>query len=359
MKKCIGKPVPAWDMAHRLPIDRPVGPKIQDFGSTFRVNSTFMDAVEPSFLEKQWYITGGTLAFVCVGIGPYVYWLTQIRYPDAGGIFGNFFALCVSAVFAHIAFKVLRRFFFGLRYRPVRFHRQKKTLYSIRKRRYFAGPGDGDIVWEAPWTRGSIFCLHSEDTPFGTVFHIRHYAIDDDGNVVRAFSIGREWTGEAQVEMALAQWNYWCTYMNDGPSQLPKPMLFHTEHETLRESFLFSMYSFGLRTPAFFRIVMMPHILIFTALRYLANATSRAPVWPSSIGSICTVASGDPYEEPRPGTPVGWAETVLAQERGEYSNNPSARAEGWLGTDDGKQHAAAWLKDPAGRAGSFVMQRGN
>ena len=91
MKKCIGKPVPAWDMAHRLPIDRPVGPKIQDFGSTFRVNSTFMDAVEPSFLEKQWYITGGTLAFVCVGIGPYVYWLTQIRYPDAGGIFGNFF----------------------------------------------------------------------------------------------------------------------------------------------------------------------------------------------------------------------------------------------------------------------------
>ncbi len=241
----------------------------------------------------------------------------------------------------------------------MRFHRQKKTLYSIRKRRYFAGPGDGDIVWEAPWTRGSIFCLHSEDTPFGTVFHIRHYAIDDDGNVVRAFSIGREWTGEAQVEMALAQWNYWCTYMNDGPSQLPKPMLFHTEHETLRESFLFSMYSFGLRTPAFFRIVMMPHILIFTALRYLANATSRAPVWPSSIGSICTVASGDPYEEPRPGTPVGWAETVLAQERGEYSNNPSARAEGWLGTDDGKQHAAAWLKDPAGRAGSFVMQRGN
>jgi len=103
MKKCIGKPVPAWDMAHRLPIDRPVGPKIQDFGSTFRVNSTFMDAVEPSFLEKQWYITGGTLAFVCVGIGPYVYWLTQIRYPDAGGIFGNFlrFAFPLSLLILH------------------------------------------------------------------------------------------------------------------------------------------------------------------------------------------------------------------------------------------------------------------
>jgi hypothetical protein len=101
--------------------------------------------------------------------------------------------------------------------------------------------------------------------------------------VIQAFSIGREWTGKAQIEMALAQWNYWCRYMSDGPNGLPKPMLFHTRQETLRESFLFSMYSFGMRSPAFFRILMMPQILLFTALRFFANATSRDPVWPASM----------------------------------------------------------------------------
>ena len=356
MKKCIGKPVPEWDMAHRLPIDRPVGPEIQDFGSIFCVNSTFIDAVEPSFLEKQWYITGGVLAFICVGIGPYVYWLTEVRYPDAGGLFGDFFALCISTIFAFIASKVVRGFFFGLRYRPIRFHRGEKMLYSIRTRRYFAGRGDGDVVWEAPWARDSIFCLHREDTPFGTVFHIRHYAVDDQSNVIRAFSIGREWAGKAQVEMALAQWNYWCKYMNDGPNGLPKPMLFHTQHETLRESFLFSMYGFGMRAPAFVRILMMPQILLFTVLRSVANATSRDPVWPLAIEKISTIAPDDPYTEPRHGTPVGWGETVLAQERGDYPNNPRARVEGWHDTDDSRQHAAAWLKNPAGHAAPPVVR---
>jgi hypothetical protein len=56
MKKCIGKPVPEWDVAHRLPIDRWAGPDVQDFGSTFSINSTFMDVIESSFLEKRMHI---------------------------------------------------------------------------------------------------------------------------------------------------------------------------------------------------------------------------------------------------------------------------------------------------------------
>ncbi|WP_254367085.1 hypothetical protein [Paraburkholderia sp. NMBU_R16] len=47
MKTCIGKPVPKWDLARPLPIDGSVGPDIQDFGSTFGINSTFMDVIEP------------------------------------------------------------------------------------------------------------------------------------------------------------------------------------------------------------------------------------------------------------------------------------------------------------------------
>ncbi|WP_254367086.1 DUF6708 domain-containing protein [Paraburkholderia sp. NMBU_R16] len=233
-----------------------------------------------------------------------------------------------------------------MRYRPIPFHREARTLFAIRTRRFFAKPGEGDVVWEAPWTADSIFCLHREDTSFGTVFHIRHYTVDDRGNVTRAFSIGREWTGERQVEMALAQWNYWCAYMNDGPNGLPRPMLFHTQRETLRESFLFSMYSFGMRAPVVIRLMMMPLILVFTIMRVLANTTCRDPVWSDMIERMSAIAPGDPYAEPRSGIPVGWGDTILAQRRGEYPNDPKASVENWSGESDGRLYAAAWLNDP-------------
>lgn len=288
MKKCIGKPVPEWDMAHRLSIHRPVGPEVQDFGTTFCISATFMDVTEPSFLDKQWVLAGAALAFLAMGIGPYIYiYIYGFTHASPAPAFWLFVADCLAliimAVFGRIVWRVGRGLIFSLRYRPIRFHRGERKLYGIHARRYSARPNEGDVVWEAPWTKDSIFCLHREETPFGTVFHIRHYTLDDQGNVIQAFSIGREWTGKAQIEMALAQWNYWCRYMSDGPNGLPKPMLFHTRQETLRESFLFSMYSFGMRSPAFFRILMMPQILLFTALRFFANATSRDPVWPASM----------------------------------------------------------------------------
>ncbi len=355
--KCIDKPVPEWDLAHRLPIGRPVAPSVQDFGSTFCINSTFMDVIEPSFLEKQWFITGTVVAILGIAIGPYVYFVTHADPAPAFWMFVfNCIALVPIALFGRIVWKLGRGLFFGLRHRPIRFHRGTRKLYAIRSRRFFAKSGEGDVVWEAPWTEDSIFCLHREDTSFGTIFHIRHYTVDDHGNVTRVFSIGREWTGKLQVEMALAQWNYWCAYMNDGPNGLPKPMLFHTQQETPRESFLFSMYSFGMRAPVVARLLMMPLILVFTVMRILANMTCRDPIWPEAIERISAVASDDPYAEPRPGTPVGWGDTVLAQQRGEYPNDPKARVESWSGEPDGRKYALAWLENPHSKLAHSAVQ---
>jgi len=358
MKSCVGGPVPEWDLVHRLQIKEPVGPEIKDFGANFCTNSCFMDVIEPSLLEKQWPIMGVAIAFAGIAIGPYLYWLTNIRYPDPGGLLGDIFAALISLSFGSIVWKLGRGLFFGLRYHPIRFHRETRKLYAIRERRLFAKPGEGDVVWEAPWTDESIFCLHREVTPFETVFHIRHYTVDDEGQVTRVFSIGREWTGESQIRLALAQWNYWCKYMNDGPSELPKPMLFHTQHETPRESFLFSLYSFGMNAPVFMRLLAMPAVLIFTAMRMLANATCRAPVWPEAIEKLSRIALDDPYAEPRAGTPVGWAQTILAQQRGEYPEDSNARVDGWTGEPDGRTYAAAWLENPeaATRTATHAMR---
>ncbi|NIF90635.1 DUF6708 domain-containing protein [Burkholderia sp. Cy-637] len=347
LRNCVGRPVPEWDLAHRLSITRFVGPNVQDFGSTFGLNSTFMDVIEPSFLEKQWFVTGIMVATLGIGIGPYIYVMTHSNPAPA---FWMFVFDCLAAIFVMLfgtlVWKLGRGLFFGLRYRPIRFHREARKLFSIRARRFSLKPGDGDVVWEAPWTEDSIFCLHRENTSWGTIFHIRHYTVDEHGNVTRVFSIGREWTGNRQVEMALAQWNYWRMYMSDGPDGLPKPMLFHTQHETLRESFLFSLYSFGMRAPVVIRLLMMPLILVFTVMRAFANATCRNPVWPAEIEKISAVASDDLYAEPRADTPVGWGDTILAQQRGEYPNDPKTKAEGWVGESDGRTNAATWLENP-------------
>lgn len=349
MKRCIGKPVPEWDMAHRLQIDRPVGPDIQDTGALFRVNSCYLDAIEPLFLEKQLSATAAVIAFIAIGTGPYVYGVVHdgTEIPIVWSWIFDCLAVIASAGCTAMAWMAGRGLFFGLRRYPVRFHRGERKLYAIRRRRFRARPGQGDVVWEIPWSSDSIFCLHREMSTFGEVFHIRHYTVNGQGKVTRVFSIGCEWSHASEIELALAQWNYWCKYMDDGPANLPKPMLFHTENETSFESFLFSLYDLGLSAPVIWRIVMLPFILVFTLMRVLANATCRNPVWPDSIERISQVAADDPYAEPRPGTPVGWAQTVRAQQRGEYPDNPRARTKNWHGETDGEVHAAAWLKDPS------------
>jgi hypothetical protein len=134
-------------------------------------------------------------------------------------------------------------------------------------------------------------------------------------------------------------------------------MVFHTENETSRESFLFSLYGFGLNAPAFWRILVMPVVLVFSATRMLANATCRAPIWPSSIEQISRIAPDDPYAEPRAGTPTGWAQTVQAQQRGSWPNGTKSKAEGWTGEPDGKAFALAWLKGAAINTRSTVLEK--
>lgn len=348
MKSCIGNPVPEVDMARRLPIDRPVGPDIYDTGTVFAINSTYMDVTEPSLMEKHWFITGIVIGIAGMSVGPYIYMLahTGPRDPEGWVMASNCLALIALVGFGRLTWKVASGLISGLRHRPIRFHRTERKLYAIRKRRFFAKPGEGDVVWEAPWTKDSIFCLHRERSTFGNVFHIRHYTTDEQGKVTRVFSIGREWMSEGEVEMLLGQWNYWCKYMNDGPRDLPKPMLFHTQNETPRESFLYSLYGIGLNAPVIVRLIMAPFIAVFTVMRIVANATCRNPIWPEAIEKISRIAPDDNYAEPRSSTPVGWAETVLAQQRGEYPDDPYAKVPDWKGESSGKANAALWLKNP-------------
>jgi hypothetical protein len=343
MKRCIGLSVPEWDMAHRLPINRLVGPDMWDSGTIFRFNSAYMDVTDQSFMEKQWMMGAALIASIAIGCG--LFFLALFMSNPHAPLFLYAIPAVFIGVFGFLLIRFGRGVMFSLTRMPIRFHRKARKLFAVRGRRYFGAKSQGDQVWEIPWNEQELFCLHKEVTQFGTVYHIRHYALDAEGKVARVFSIGREWTGTPEIEILLAQWNYWCTFMNEGPQALPKPMLFHTERETPRESFLYSLYGFGLTGSLLWRLITMPLVLIFTPLRMLAIATSRAPIWPESIEEISQIDPNDAYAEPRRGTPVGWAETVLAQQRKEYPDAPQRKTDGWSGIKDGVENANQWALD--------------
>ncbi len=346
----IGQPIPEWDLKRRLPTDRPAGPDLWDGGTIFRINSTYMDVTEQPFMERQWTALGAFFAGMGIIAAFWAYYVTHVMYPYAAGFVTNILALGMFFGFGWLMFKAGRPVFFALKNRPIRFNRIEKKIFAIRRRRFFRKQGEGDVVAEAAWNKDAIFCIHREVTNFGRVYHIRHYQTDAAGNVVDAFSIGREWSGDANVRTLLAQWNYWCSYMNDGPATLPKPMLFQTTHETLRESFFFSMYTFGFTAGGVVRMITMPFTLLFAALRSLSLATCREAVWPESVLAVSAIRLDDAFVEPTGNTPVGWVQTIQAQQRGEYPDSPKGKVSNWTGHTDGVENAKQWLSDTEPKA---------
>jgi hypothetical protein len=341
----IGKPIPDWDKVHRLHIDQRVAPIYKDTATTFRINSTFMDVSEQPFMIRQWFI-GGILT-ACIGIlsGFWTIYQTITRFPEAVDTFFYIIEIVNFLGFGYCVIKYGRDEFFSLKRRPIRFNRKTKTISTIRRRRFFNASTQGDITWDIPWNDKEIFCLHKGTTAFGTSYFIRHYQIDGDGNVIRAFALGREWAGTYLVEEALAQWNYWCWYMNQGPADLPKPRLFLSEHESPLETFLFCLYDSCTYESIRSRIFSLPFTLILTSFRLLSIHSCRDPIWPPHVAAASVIADGDPYDQPSGDTPVGWGPTARARDLGTYPLDPKMPMPGWRGEPNPTENAYRWAAD--------------
>ena len=348
----IGRPIPKWDLDHRLSITEPVGPICKEEMTTYRVNSTFMDVSDQPNSTRQWSGGGGFHCFLGVLFAVWMFYIMNF-IPKKSTIsfeqhfIGTILSCFVFVGFAYAAVKYAGDEFFALKRRPIRFNRKTRMIYAIRHRRFGLRPGEGDITWQAPWNEESIFCIHKGNTLEGTTYHIRHYTVDTNGNVLRAFAIGREWIGETSLEGALAQWNYWCWFMNKGPAELPAPILYLSEHEDMRESFLYCMFDFGFQTAPTIRLSIMPVILLMTGYRLFAMWTCRDPVWPREVLMVSGIDENDPYDQPRGKTPVGWAVTILAPGGRRRDVMPLRRIDEWAGEQDEARNASLWGGDRA------------
>jgi hypothetical protein len=343
-----GQPIPPWDLAHRLRTDKSVGPECKDTATIFRINSTFMDVADQPYRYRQMLAGGVLVAFLfavaCLYIAGIIFVRPNNRL-DGGLVFLCSVIFTCIAGFGYIAFRAGRDEFFALKRRPIRFNRKEQKIYTIRRRRFFAKPGQGDVTWEVPWNADSIFCIHKSKKASDDAYHIRHYEVDAQGNVVRAFAIGRQWEGPEELEGLLSQWNYWCEYMNHGPANLPSPSLFFDERESLRDSFLFCTYGLGFGQYFLLYIIMSPFIVMLTIFRVLALWTCRDPVWPQVVEAVSQIEPGDLHEQPRGATPVGWAQTGMACHRQEWPMDPKREVANWQGDRDPVRNGLLWAED--------------
>ncbi|WP_374581597.1 DUF6708 domain-containing protein [Pseudoduganella sp.] len=342
----LGEPVPEWERNHRLPINGRVGPTCSDDGTIFRRNRVYMDVCDQPFCSRQWIAAAVLVAIVGAFVGLYFsvlpFYLGRIDPKHLSGVFLLVSWSMLSMLgFGYAAFYFGRDEFFSLTRRTLRFHRLQKKLFIVRRRRFFAKTGEGDIFWEVPWSDETIFCVHAGKKNGVRNYQIVGYILDGAGNVDRAFAIGKDWEGSEGLENLLAQWNYYCSYMNEGPEATPEPMLYLAEEENFRESFLHCMYEFGHSAGLVFRVVLMPAFLVLTGIRVLALATCRPPIWPAEVERLCVISENDPHTQPSGETPVGWAATVVAKHHGKYPSFPQREVAAWSGPGSA-ENARLW-----------------
>lgn len=102
------------------------------------------------------------------------------------------------------------------------------------------------------------------------------------------------------------------------------------------------------------RMITMPFTPLFMVLRAPSLLICRQPVWPDSLNEINRADSHDPYAEPSGQKPVGWAPTIRAQQRGEYSESPRGDVPKGNGSKNRVENAEKWVMDkpPKGLAGT-------
>jgi hypothetical protein len=325
----VGKKVPEWDSNHRLPISSYVSDLCMDSFVTFKITESYMDVTEQPYLLRH-KIALCILPMIYVVIyGIKFFMLTfdpAVTDTTASAWLTAVFGLGVTSIFSFAIFWVGRDEFFSLTRRTIRFCKKHQKIYAVRRRRFFS-KGDGDVIWEVPWSEESVFCLHRGKDNIGIYYHIRCYILDRTGLVEQSFAIGREWL-EEDLDAALAQWNYWCMYMNNGPTAIPHPRVYLDEKEALLDSYFFCKGEFGFSGNAYLNTVAVALAIIYTLARRLSLITCREPIWPKSITEDLACGVND-FCEPSADTPVGWRSTLRAQMNGDYPINPVVPVKEW------------------------------
>ncbi|MBB0104251.1 hypothetical protein DEE44_20305 [Ralstonia pickettii] len=315
-----GKPLGEWEMQHRLRIDSPVLETVEEMGNVYRIDSTCLEIIDDAQDQIQIMGLGSVICIAATAFslgwcgmwvaGPFVdspqtmaqdgYWFWTIL--------GVVTFVAFTAFFSTVGYDILRRNLFTLKRRPIRLNRKTRRIYAIRTK-------DPDGVWEVPWSNDEFFCIGKRKVGglkrAYDMYDVRHYTLDEQGNVVRAFVLGQM---VFTLEQAQLQWEYFRRYMQDGPANLPEPHRFWALRESFAESFrICQLGKSSNPLVSLFDLIFLPFALLDTVCRWLTLITCSNPVWPPEIEAACKPEPNDPYARPYADDFVGFASGPYGQ----------------------------------------------
>jgi len=301
----LNRPIDDDEAARRVDVHKPVADEAADAHTVFGMNDIYLEVCDASYSQVGWCL----LAFL-IGFPGFVF-LTMVAIQSAveetpamvkSGdqatfSMGMWFFAVVGALCCAFTIVLLLRDCFAYRHKSVRFNRKSRMVYAFRHN----GPGG---VVAVPWDRAFFFVqrLPSNSLFGGAPTLMRCYVLDDSGRkIVDTFSFGlrtvngaKESTryGKQVLYQVQANFEFIRRYMEEGSGSLPSVKTYLPRGPSLRASM--SIWFYGLRDIGdasaglrIFSALLFVPVLLLSLLHYIAQLTSREPVWPEDVEAAC------------------------------------------------------------------------
>ncbi|WP_156292770.1 DUF6708 domain-containing protein [Serratia oryzae] len=185
------------------------------------------------------------------------------------------------------SFKLLKTEWFAWTHYPVRFDRKNRLVHVFRL--------DGS-TYSVPWDSVFFTSGLNHRKEFNKDYYISgHVLADDNQTVIDTFCLPATHSDRKELER---HWEFVRRYMEEGSESVIGVVNFCLPIAKKREGFRFGLLyllSGCNGAPLFLFPFFFVLFFIFSVPRYIAMVTSKIPVWPESIESLCKVAADDPY----------------------------------------------------------------
>ncbi len=185
------------------------------------------------------------------------------------------------------SYKLLKTEWFAWTHYPLRFDRKNRLVHFFRL---------NGTTCSVPWDKVFFTTGLSHRKDANKDYYISgHVLADDNETVMDTFCLPATHSDRKQLER---HWEFVRRYMEEGPESVIGVVDFCLPISKKREGYRFGLLYLlsGFNgAPLFLFPLLFVLAFIFSLPRYLAMVTSRIPVWPESIESLCRVDKDDPY----------------------------------------------------------------
>jgi hypothetical protein len=256
------------------------------------LDATRLEYLDRFFLLRGWALLGGGfLALFCVTLGALgIYGFLQSSHGEVEPVFWGI--VIVALMFGLPSLVVLKLFVlkdvFRYTHYPVRFNRANRTVYV------FTGGAKGYV--EVPFDE-AFFFIHEDGSSAANnarSYDLRMHILRD-GTVIHTVAIGSDGGGSPGI--VLAHWEMIRRFMDEGIAALPFPPLgiFASSRVSVKNALVVPFAAL----PGVLSWILSPFLIVIGLCRYIALATSRRPIWPSSVDAACAPPSTSPvFREP-------------------------------------------------------------